>query len=144
MTISDWNQKKETERQLLRFAAELKQRDWGDPERNTFASQLANKITLAVHQGDSRPLEELQRDVVWFRSPVFTLGERINILMRGQKDRVWKTDRDNRLWQGLVVRAEIAYRKRDQSELKELGRKISGFLRRNNEHKLAQPLDDAR
>jgi hypothetical protein len=128
---------------LLNSISIFTNRDWGYPEKNNRAAELAHSIQKAVNLCNDVEMEKLVVEIQSFMSPSFVLFKRMESLIKRQEQRAWRTAQDNATWSGLIERASIIIQRRDNAELVEIAPRIITFLRRRNEHVLAQSLEEA-
>ena len=133
----------ETGTVLLRLIDEYRDRDWGSPERNNLWPDLSRRIRLALHTKNESELAAVERELHWFMTPVFVLAQRMTRIIERRKDKVWKSPVDQETWKNFVARSNAAISRKDQREIRDLGRKMTEFLRRRNEHVLAEQLEHA-
>lgn len=133
----------DTIRTLLNSIPIFTSRDWGYPEKNNKAAELAHSIKRAVNLRNDAEMKKLVAEIEYFMSPTFVLFKRMERLIERQGQRTWHTVQDNATWSGLIERTLIIIQRRDNAELVEIASRIITFLRRRNEHVLAQSLEEA-
>ena len=135
--------REDTVRTLLNSIPIFTNRNWGYPEKNNRATELAHSIKKAVNLRNDAEMEKLVVEINHFMSPTFVLFERMKRLTERQGQRTWRTMQDNATWGDLMDRTLVIIRRRDNAELTEIALRIIRFLRRRNEHVLAQNLEEA-
>lgn len=133
----------DTTRTLLNSILIFKSRDWGSPEKNNEATELTRRIQRAVTMRDDTEMEKLVTEIQYFMSATFVLFKRMERLVKRHGQRVWQTPQENEIWSGLIERTSVIIKRKDSAELVEIAPRIVAFLRRRNEHVLAQNLEDA-
>ena len=135
--------KNDGSRSLLNSLPIFKNRDWGSPEKNSAAAELARRIENMANQGNQAEMQKLVAEVEHFMSPAFVLFKRTATLTERHRSRTWRTTTDNVAWKVLMDRTSTILQHKDTKELTEITPNIVAFLRRRNEHVLAQGLEDA-
>lgn len=135
--------REETLQALLNSIPMLTNRDWGSPEKNNRATELAQFIRSAINQSSNAEMERLVLEIKYFMSPTFVLSERMKRLIERHGQRAWRTPQDNTTWSGLMERTSIIVGRRDEKELLEIVQRVIAFLRQRNEHVLAQNIEGA-
>ena len=135
--------REDTVRTLLNTISIFTNRDWGSSEKNNEATELTRRIQKAVTMRDDTEMEKLVAEIQYFMSATFVLFKRMEGLVKRHGQRVWQTPQDNGTWGGLIERTSVIIKRKDSAELVEIAPRIIAFLRRRNEHVLAQSLEDA-
>jgi hypothetical protein len=135
--------REDTTRTLLNTISIFTNRDWGSSEKNSEATELTRRIERAVTMRDDTEMEKLVAEIQYFMSATFVLFKRMERLVKRHGQKVWQTSQDNETWGGLIERTSVIIKRKDSAELVEIAPRIIAFLRRRNEHVIAQSLEDA-
>ena len=135
--------REDTVRTLLNAISIFTNRDWGSSEKNNAATELTRHIQKAVNLRDEIEMEKLVKEIQHFMSATFLLFRRMERLVEWHGQKEWRTPEDTKIWRNLVERTSTIVRRRDGTELVEIAPRIIAFLRKRNEHVLAQNLEDA-
>lgn len=126
---------------LLNLIPMFTSRDWGSPEKNSRAVELARSIREAVHLRDDAKVAKLVQEVQFFMAPTFVFFKRLERLA-GQEYK-WRTTQDDTTWSGMMDRTRTIVERNDKVEVVEIAPRIIAFLRKRNGHVLAQNIQEA-